>query len=149
VRKQLKDYPQDEWMEAADGCEFCGAKHMVKIAEVDETGNFGTVIIKTEHREDCPELFDDPAPVRDPIEEQEDYAGWEFVDKPYALLGKEYYPLSSRANIGPCLECGKLVVGVPLILFLDKGRGGELDFCFECAEKLGILKALTGGTSHE
>jgi hypothetical protein len=142
VRKLLKDYPQDEWMEAADGCEFCGAKHMVKIAEVDETGktgNFGLVVIKTEHGEDCLELPD----------EREDIAGWDFMDTPHTLLGKEYYPLSSTANIGPCLECGKLVVGVPLILFIEEGRGGELDFCFECAEKLGILKALTGGRRGE
>jgi len=71
-----------------------------------------------------------------------DFAGWEFMDKTFRFRGREYYPLKSRANVGPCLNCGRLVVGVPLILFIDEGRGGELDFCFECVEKLGILGGL-------
>jgi len=138
VRKLLKDYPQNEWTEAADGCEFCGAKHMVLIDWVDDSGNFGRVAWKIEHEEGCPERSFT-------AEEGDDIVGWEFMEKPHVLLGKEYYPLSSRANIGPCLECERLVVGIPLILFIDEGRGGELDFCWSCAKELGILNMVTGG----
>ena len=36
--KRLKDYPLEEWMEAADGCEYCGANDKVMVTWVDETG---------------------------------------------------------------------------------------------------------------
>lgn len=145
MRKLLKDYPRDEWMEAADGCESCGAKYQVKVSWVDDAGIFGDVVARVEHREDCPKRYDEWTGEDVETEEVIDVAGWEYMEEPHTLLGREYYPLKSRANIGPCLECGRLVIGVPLILFIDQGRGGQLDFCFECAEKLGILRALTGG----
>ena len=53
-------------------------------------------------------------------------------------------PLKARGNIGPCLACSCLVVGVPLILFIDEGRKGEFDFCFKCASGLGLLEEIVG-----
>lgn len=137
--KMLKDYPRNKWMEAADGCDFCGAKYQLMITSVDETGNFGTIQVKIKHNEGCyeMEMYSDE-------EVREDIVGWEFFYKPVKILGKEYIPIGKRANIGPCLNCGKLVVGVPFILFIDRGKGGELDFCFTCAQKLGILDNLRG-----
>ena len=69
-----------------------------------------------------------------------DIAGWEIGHKTYTILGKKYTPLKSRANMGPCVACERIVVGVPLILFIDEGRGGELDFRMECAENLEIFE---------
>jgi len=71
-----------------------------------------------------------------------DVAGWEYMKEPFKFNGREYYPLKCRANIGLCLECGKLIVGAPLILFIEEGRKGELDFCWSCAKKLGILEMM-------
>lgn len=64
------------------------------------------------------------------------------ADKPTHFMGKQYYPFTARANIGICHACEKLIVGVPLILFLDQGRKGQLDFCHECAKERGIYKRL-------
>jgi len=138
--KNLKDYLRDEWMEAADGCDLCGAVYQVRVNWVDDTGCFGDIVYRISHTDECPERWES---VSEEEGEESDYAGWEFMENPFTFKGKQYYPLKSRANIGPCLECGKLIIGVPLILFIDEGKGGELDFCWSCAEKLGILKELT------
>jgi len=142
-RKLLKDFPLHEWMEAADGCEFCKAKYQVQVTWVDETGSFGDVEYKILHKVDCPgkyEGYEDEPDEAFEFQTNTDVAGWEFMDQPFNLRGKLYYPLKSRANVGPCLKCGKLVIGVPLILFIDGGKGGELDFCFDCAQESGILE---------
>jgi len=137
--KQLKDFPFWEWFEAVDGCDFCGAKYQVRVTYVDDSGYFGDVEYRVSHAEDCAERFDEELNTAESIF---DMAGWEFTDKPVTVLGKQFLPLKTRANIGPCLNCGKLVIGVPLILFIDEGRGGELDFCSLCFEKLGLWKEL-------
>jgi len=131
--KLLRDFPLNKWMEAADGCDVCGAKYKVKVTHV-YTGDFGEVEWVITHKPDCPE---DPG-----TESDWDNAGWQFMPKPFTFHGKLYYPLKSRANIGPCLSCGKLIIGVPLILFINKGQGGTLDFCFNCAKQLSITKML-------
>jgi len=137
-RKLLRDYPLGEWIEAADRCECCGAKYEVRIHEVDESGCFGYVEWRVNHRIDCPEVTEyEDAPVTE-ISSM-DVAGWEFMDKPFRFRGVEYQPLKSRADVGPCLNCGRLVVGAPLIIFIDEGKG-ELDFCFECVRELDILR---------
>lgn len=136
-RKLLKDFKLGEWMEAADGCQCCEAKYKVRILEVEADGTIGAVEWTITHSPDCPENWE---PDESPQTETEcDVAGWEFMDEPVTLQGRQYYPLKARANIGPCLECGRLVVGGPLILFIDEGRKGQLDFCFECAKKIGIF----------
>jgi len=54
-------------------------------------------------------------------------------------------PLRSKCNVALCLNCQELVVGIPIVLFLDEGEKGELDFCERCAKDLGVLDALTRG----
>jgi hypothetical protein len=135
--KLLKDFKLNEWFEAADGCDTCGSKAKVMITHVDETGAFGHVQWRIFHKQGCPEVYNEETLG---IDAEEDVVGWEFEDKPFTFQGKQYYPLKSRANIGPCLACGQLVIGVPLILFIDKGRKGELDFCWECVKSLGIME---------
>ena len=140
--KVLKEYPVGIWFEAADECEYCKSKYEVRIHKVDKTGRFGTVEWRIHHKPDCPEVTEylEGAPVTE-ISSM-DFAGWEYMENPVAFKGKLYYPLKSRANIGPCLECGRLIVGAPLILFIEEGRKGELDFCWSCAKKLGILEMM-------
>jgi len=143
MRKLLKDYPLNEWIEAADGCEFCGAKYQVRSTRVDPDENMGDVEYRITHTEDCPEGYYEEGDYDPALAANFDVAGWTYKEKPIKFRGLELYPLESRANIGPCLLCGKLVVGVPLILFIDEGRGGQLDFCFRCAEEKGILREET------
>jgi len=146
-RKLLRDFPRGVWFEAADGCETCGAKYKVSIIDLDKDGVFGTVEWAITHKADCPERFAEDMDEfigegEEFTESDWDSAGWEFMPKPFTFLGKQYYPLKSRANVGPCLECGRLIIGVPLTLFIGKGVKGELDFCWECAEKLGIMEMI-------
>lgn len=141
----LKDYIKNEWLEAADRCEYCGAKYVTKITWVDETGCVGDVEWRVYHSSECPDLLElDVEAVNPKFIGDFDVAGWEFMKNTVKVAGKEFTPLKSRANIGPCLNCGKLIVGVTLILFINHGKGGELDFCFPCAKKLGLLDNLRG-----
>jgi hypothetical protein len=147
-RKLLKDYPTGKPFEAADGCESCGARFMVEVIDVDEDGLFGMVEWSITHKPDCPEN-----PAYDEEEEGLDWdvegAGWELSDEPVTIAlpsggRKMYYPIVVRSNITPCLECGRLIVGTPIIVLI-KEMGSELDFCPECAERLGIISATNHG----
>jgi hypothetical protein len=139
-RKLLSDYPFRKWVKAADKCEFCGAEYEARVTYVDKSGCYGDVEYRVRHREDCPERFDeDTGEELDCAESTFDVAGWEYSDKPVELRGRQFYPLKARSNVGPCLNCGRLVIGVSLILFIDEGRGGELDFCKRCFEDLGLV----------
>ena len=128
MKVELKNFPLNTPFDAADECECCGGKLRVQITWVDPNSDHSIGNVSWE----CQQCGD----------KGEDVAGWALSKKPVNMFGKEFYPIISRANIGPCLNCGKLVVGVPLILFLEKGRRGELDFCFPCAKDLGILDRL-------
>ena len=142
-RKLLSNYPFRKWIRAADGCEFCGAEYEARVTYVDGSGCYGDVEYKILHRKDCPERFDEETGEEiDCAESTFDVAGWEFVSKTFMLNGREFLPLKARANVGPCLNCGRLIISVPLILFIAKGKGGKLDFCFGCAEKMGLLNNL-------
>lgn len=133
--KQLKDYPFKEWMEAADGCERCGAKNRVMITFVDESGNFGDITIEYQHKDNCPIGFEDQ------FSPDVDVAGWEFSQVIRKIAGKEFPTLKSRINIGVCLNCWKFITGVPIMLFLENSNL-QVDFCDSCTEELGILDLL-------
>lgn len=160
MRKLLRDYPLNKWIDAADRCESCGARYQVKVTYVDETGSFGDVEWKVDHIPDCPEGLDYDSDIIGIHQEGFDIAGWEYMDKPFTLKARhfyfenlkedlELYPLKSRANVGPCLLCGKLIVRIPLILFIDEGRGGQIDLCGSCAEEMGILKEISQTAGRE
>ena len=135
----LKDYPRDEWMASADVCDVCGARRLVRVKKVHGDGLYGIVEIMERHNPGCPMRLEAYA------NERSDHAGWEYASETVKLFGREFTPLKARGNVGPCLGCGKLIVGVPLILFLDEGLGGELDFCFNCALELGVIDRLRSG----
>ena len=71
--------------------------------------------------------------------EQEDNAGWGFVKDPIQFQDRYYWGLSKRGNHSPCVSCGRIVYDILLILW---GPGPdvkwELDFCFECVEKIPV-----------
>jgi len=120
VRVRLGDFELNKLYEAADPCPYCGGRVECKVTYIDpEDRDLGDLSWS------C--TVCDAGDV--------DIVGWRQADKPVEFMGRKFYPLTHRANVGPCLACGRLVVGVPLILFLDKGRRGELDFCFPCVRK--------------
>jgi hypothetical protein len=140
-RKLLSDYPFRKWIKASDGCEYCGAEYEVRVTYVDCSGCYGDVQSRIRHREDCLERFGEGEEL-DCAESTFDVAGWEFMSKPFMLNGREFLPLKSRANMCPCLNCGRLIIRVPLVLFIAEGEGGELDFCFSCFEERGLIERM-------
>lgn len=130
--KRLKDYPVHEWMETADGCIYCGAKHEIMILDVNESGDLGDIKIRRHHEEDC---FDPES------EDVFDVCGWVFSHSKLHIVGREFPTLRSHLNAVPCLNCWKLIVGVPVILFLENGEY-EADFCDTCIQELGILEMM-------
>jgi len=126
VKRLLRDYPLNVWLDAADECPECFHTLRVRVVWLDDDGLFGNVEVH------CPECGDSYV----------DLAGWTLAEEPFSLRGRLFYPIVSISNVGPCLNCWKLIPGAPLILFIDGGRGGELNFCFECAHKLNILEDL-------
>ena len=136
--RRLKDYPLNEWLEAADKCDMCGAQRYVKVTWVDETGDFGEVETRVDHEENCADLDFS----MDPVDHSFDFAGWEYSHNVIKIAGREWPTFKSRGNVGICLNCEKFVVGIPLIMWPEDGDV-ELDFCFKCAEELGILNLLT------
>ncbi len=134
--KQLADYPIGKPFEAADGCQFCSSKYQVTITEVDDAGMWGTVEYSLAHEDDCPDrwLLDDSNEI--------DILGWTFSPLRVAFGDWNGQPLASRPNVGPCLNCWRLIIGVPLILF-DPNGAYQMDFCFECVENLQLMNLMT------
>ena len=145
--KLLKDFPRDEWFEAADGCDTCGARYRVKVNHVEEEGDYGEVLVRDAHKPECP-LRSEAAPWGPDsygVDERLEFAGWEYEDRKVALGGIEWTPINARGDVTICLNCGRLIIDVPLILFIDEGKKGELDFCSGCALELGLIPIARGG----
>ena len=140
--KHLGDLPRDTWIEAADGCDLCGARHQVKVRSVE--GHYGEADIRIIHRPHCPATYDeDPGgPDGYGVCDRQESAGWEYGDQKIILGGQEWTPIVARADVALCLGCGRLVVDGLIILFIDEGRGGELDLCPGCALELGVFDNL-------
>ena len=143
--KLLKEFVRGSWLLAADSCEYCKIKYNVKIAHVNASNTDGIVEWDVHHKQDCSRRSDAEREVGLDPETRMDTVGWTFSKDPVYVCGKTFYPLASRGNIGPCLNCGLLVVAAPLILFLGGRSRAELDFCWSCAENLGLLEAHTRG----
>lgn len=133
--KQLADYPVGEPFEAADGCQYCKAKYQLTITRVE--GDLGNVEYSITHEEDCIGRWDEDGD----LDREPDIVGWTLSPQLVRLGVWNGQPLTYRANIGPCLNCWKLVVGVPLILFPAAGAY-EMDFCFKCVEDLQLMKQM-------
>ena len=142
----LGDYPRGTWIEAADGCDVCGARHQVRLLGVE--GPYGEAQVRITHRPHCPAACDeDPeGPDGYRVRGRRESAGWEYCGQSVVLGGREWTPIAARAGVSLCLGCGRLVVDSLIILFVDEGRGGELDLCLGCALELGVLENL--GAPH-
>ena len=140
--KHLGDLPRDTWLEAADGCGLCGARHQVKVCSVE--GLYGEAYVRIIHRPHCPAAYDEAPWGHDGygVCDRRESAGWEYCSWRIVLGEREWTPIKDRAGVTLCLSCGRLVVDGLIILFIDEGRGGELDLCPGCALELGVLDGL-------
>jgi len=120
----LKDFKVGEWYPAAGKCDSeeddsveCHETMQVKVVDHDGWATFR-----------CAKGH-----------EQDDDVAWGFLKDPIQFQGRYYWGLSHRGNHGPCASCGRIIYDIPLILW---GPGPEvkweLDFCFECVEKIPI-----------
>jgi hypothetical protein len=116
---------QGKWIEAAGTCTFqsdeygseCGAKMMVMVKD-------GWGIFKCEKGH-----------------EDEDAIGWTYYSQPVVFQGQYYLPFSKRSNRAHCVNCGRIVYEIPLILWgpnAPEKVKWELNFCFHCVHTLGI-----------
>ena len=71
-------------MEAADGCDYCGAKIKVMVINVDKSGDFGDVHVQYQHEEDCLDVE------QDGFGDHIDIAGWEFSLGPSRSRGRDF-----------------------------------------------------------
>jgi len=140
--RRLGDYPRGTWIESADGCDLCGARHQVNVRSVK--GHYGEVDVRMVHRPHCPAAYDEAPGGPDGYGacDRQESAGWEYGGRRIVLGEREWTPIAARADVALCLGCGRLVVDGLIILFIDEGRGGELDFCLGCALELGVLENL-------
>ena len=117
--KLLKDFPLDTWIETADNpadgpCE-------VKIVWVDQTGTYGTALIKNTSS-DKVETLD---------------IGWELSNKEDIFKGKLFRPIIAHATVTLCLNCETLIVN-PKIFSANDGVG-ELHFCDGCDKGMDLV----------
>jgi len=130
-RPLLKDYAIGEWYAAAGKCDNeeedsieCHEPMQVKVLDHEGWAMFR-----------CTKGH-----------EQEDDVAWEFVKEPVEFQGRFYWGLKFRGNHGPCASCGRIIYDIPLILWGPQPKVEyELDFCFECVEKIPIQIAQTTG----
>lgn len=62
--------------------------------------------------------------------------------KTIKIKGKAYRALKRWGNISQCVECGKVIFDVPLILWDKKDPSKAVSFCWKCVEKLELIKGL-------
>ncbi len=114
-----------KWVEAAGTCQYqeseysshCGAKMLAKVE--DGWGKF-----KCENGH-----------------EEEDSVGWEYFSTPVFFQGQYYLPFSKRGNHAHCVNCGRILYEIPLILWGPSAPvkvEWELNFCFACVVRQGI-----------
>jgi len=121
----LKDYPAGEWLVAADTCRECGQYLDVKI--IDVKGNYGNAVSRCGNP-NC----------KDHKNEVWHVIGWEYNLMSATLRNRTFHPFRDRADIGPCSNCEKLIIDVPITLFIGGGKSGQLDFCDSCFKGLGL-----------
>ena len=147
--KLLKNYEFDEWMEAADGCEFCKARYEVLITYVDEAGTAGDIDFKITHEIECQVTLEDPNGPTTVTIGASDIAGWGFATNKKGALkygrvcGHMFPSFAWTINNTPCVRCWRFIVDVPVTLFT---KDISFNFCFECAQELDIFKHMHSGS---
>lgn len=141
MKKLISDFPLQRWLDAAK-CDECQTPYMVIFTFIDAKKNVGDIQYKCEHSAGCPQYdFEGSG-----VEEGSDMAGWEYGKGYMQLNGKIYPGYSSVLNKAPCMECGKMVLDIPLIMW-SNDRLFEVHFCFPCARSNGILDRITANKS--
>lgn len=129
--KMLKDFPLDEWIQTADkpSLQTLHWLYIIKITWMDQTGTYGTALIKSSLGEEKDRSTD---------------IGWELSSRETPIMlnekqkllfkGKLYRPIIARATVTLCLNCEKLVVK-PHVFSVNNGEG-ELHFCDVCTQEM-------------
>lgn len=137
IPKTLADFPLDQWLPAADVCNRCGVGMEVRILNFvpDEHGGIGDVEWRVDHAGYCPEITQNILESGG-FDGGFDLAGWEIGGMMVGLDGRNFPGLISRSNVGPCLNCWRLIIVQGVCLLGDEF---QLDFCQRCTEKLKIF----------
>ena len=130
-------------MEMGDDCE-CGAPREVMITSYAHGVIFVTK--RVHHQPGCFLTFDREMQ-ETPIVEETDIMSWEFNGRKATFGWVEYPVLGRHVNGVPCVRCWRLA-DMPITLFLEGGKKGELTFCGSCVEKYKMLQGFVQGGTY-
>lgn len=99
----------DKVVETADTCDECGSRILMRITWVDKSGNLGYAEYW------CPRCG----------WVEEDFIGWKYSEEHVNILGMSLRPYVAVSNIRLCHVCGRPIVSVPSVIFIERGCWGN------------------------
>jgi len=143
MRKVLKDYPINVWLQAADDCNYCRAPVEIILLNREEPARAMT---RVHHQIGCSTIElrrgrDLDASVS--IMKKVISVGWEYPESVRTLnfRGVNLPIIRTYVEALPCLICWRIVTGGPIVYFIPQHRGeGLLTFCKFCVEKNKLLE---------
>ena len=141
MRKVLKDYPINVWLQAADDCTGCRAPVEIVLLDREEPARAMT---RVHHQIGCYMIelrrdLDASASIMKKIIS----VGWEYPESLRTLNFKEMNLPIIRTHVEavPCLLCWRIATAGPIVYFIPQHLGGGLlTFCKLCVEKHKLLE---------
>ena len=141
MRKVLKDYPVNLWLQAADDCTGCRAPVEIMLLHHSAPTK---AITRVHHRRGCStielrKVLDSDVSILKKIIS----VGWEYPQSLRTLnfRGVKFPIIRTHDEAVPCLICWRIVTSGPIVYFLPQHLGeGLLTFCKFCVEKHKLLE---------
>ena len=141
MRKVLKDYPINVWLQAADDCTDCMAPVEIILLDREEPARAMT---RVHHRRGCSTIkLRKDLDVTPSILEKMISVGWEYSEslRAFNFRGMNISTIMTHSEAVPCLVCWRIVTGGPIVYFIPQHLGGGLlTFCKFCVEKHKLLE---------
>lgn len=118
--RTLQEFIPKGWHDAADVCSSCGVRYQARVVADDH--GFGSVEWRAGHKVECEYAGD----------EGEGFAGWELSSVYYAIGDDErgFPAYLKMAEVLMCLQCTRLIVDVPILLFSEHLAWAFCTHCF-------------------
>ncbi len=141
MRKVLKDYPVNLWLQAADDCTGCRAPVEIILLDREEPARAMT---RVHHQIGCSTIelrrvLDSDVSILKKIIS----VGWEYPESLSTLdfRGVNFPIIRTHDEAVPCLICWRIVTSGPIVYFIPQHLGGGLlTFCKFCVEKHNLLE---------
>ena len=141
MRKFLKDYPINVWLQAADDCNDCRAPVEITLLNREEPARAMT---RVHHQIGCDTIeLRRGRDARSSILQKAIIMRWEYHEKLriFNFRGVNLPTIKTYVEAVPCLLCWRIVTSGPIVYFIPQYlRGGLLTFCKFCVEKYKLLE---------